>query len=82
MHIGPTRARRLLTLHAYLMFQSKGLPAFLGNRFFLELQKKGESSKKASGKTNYLLYMDENVTFDGKLCTGRKYSFSHFLSDV
>ena len=39
MHTGHTSVRRLLTLHAYLMFQSKGLPDVSGNRFFLELQK-------------------------------------------
>jgi hypothetical protein len=62
------------------MFQSKGLPAFLGNRFFLEAQKKEERVvKRAREKTNYLLYMDENVTHDGKLFTRKKYTFSHFL---
>jgi hypothetical protein len=39
MHTGHTSVRRLLALHAYLMFQSKGLPDVSGNRFFLQLQK-------------------------------------------
>jgi hypothetical protein len=73
MHIHRTRVRRLLTLHAFLMFQSKGLPAFLGNRFFLELHtEKRKSSKIARRQINCLLYMDENVTCDGKPCFTRR----------
>ena len=64
MHTGHNSVRRLLTLHAYLIFQSKGLPDVSGNRFFLELQKERKSSKKARRKKNYPLYMDENVTSD------------------